>query len=337
MSDDSKPSEPVTPAPSAPAGGSAPATVPSPAVSPPSSASAPATPSTAPMAPKPPAPAPIDYAIGAPKKPFTLPRYTFLYIKMLLGLTILLGMGYFALVALNPKARQWATQGAKDGTGGPTPFKAMNQLLAIPAQAVGKTKDVVAASDVRTGMVNSVVAEEEKNAKGGGRSAKPLTDIFSKSASSPEAGAGKSAASGEDKEAGDASISRERLLALAEKNASAAVEEANKPVTPVRTAPVVPPPPPGPPEMKLGGGITITNLPAPDATPASAPFMYWVASLSVSGVSNSSPARFLMNNKLVREGEEVNKALAVTFERLDATAKVIYFRDKSGAGVTRSY
>jgi hypothetical protein len=287
------------------------------------------------MAPKPPVPVPIDYAIGAPKKPFTLPRYTFLYIKMLIGLTVLLGMGYFALVALNPKARQWATQGAKDGSGGPTPFKTVNQLLAIPAQAVGKTKDVVAASDVRTGMVNSVVAEEEKNAKGGGRSSKPLSDIFAKSA--PGADAGGKPAAGEEKDAGDSSVSRERLLALAEKNASAAVEEANKPVAPVRTAPVAPPPPPGPPEMKLGGGVTITNLPAPDATPASAPFMYWVASLSVSGVSNSSPARFLMNNKLVREGDEVNKALAVTFERLDATAKVIYFRDKSGAGVTRTY
>jgi hypothetical protein len=281
------------------------------------------------MAPKPPVPTPIDYAIGAPRKPFTLPRYTFLYIKMLLGLTILLGMGYFALVALNPKARQWATQGNKDGSGGPTPFNAVNQILAIPAQAVGKTKDVVAASDKRTGMVNSVVAEEEKNAKGS-KSSSPLTDIFSAKPAEP----GKSGANGEETD--DKSVSRERLLALAEKNASAAVETANKPVAP-RPVAVVPPPPPGPAEMKLGGGITLTNVPAPDAHPASAPFMYWVASLSVSGVNNSTPARFLMNNKLVREGEEVNKTLAITFDRLDAATKVIYFKDKTGAMVTRSY
>ncbi len=319
MSEDSQPPEPASPAPAAPAGDAAPATTPSSAVRPPSSV--------------PPAPAPIDYAIGAPKKPFTLPRYTFLYIKMLLGLFVVLGMGYFALVALNPKARQWATQGGKDGSGGPTPFKAVNQILAIPAQAVGKTKDVVAASDKRTGMVNSVVAEEERNAKGGGKSAKALTDIFSKSAGD---GSPAKAAPGEEKDPNDNSVSRERLLALAEKNAAAASEEASKPAAP-RPVPTAPPAPPGPPEMKLGGGVVITNVAAANGTPASAPFMYWVAGLGVSGVSNTSPARFLMNNKLVQEGDEVNRALGVIFERLDATAKVIYFRDKSGAAVTRSY
>lgn len=304
MSEDSKPPEPAPPAPVVPA-------------------------------PKPPAPAPIDYAIGAPKKPFTLPRHTFLFIKLGFGLIIVLAMGYFALVALNPKAREWATQGGKDGSGGPTPFKVINQILAIPAQAVGKTKDVVAASDKRTGMVNKVVAEEEKNAQGGSRPAKPLTDIFSKPAAAAD-GTSAKAATGEEKDAGDSSVSRERLLALAEKNAGAAGEETNKPA-PARSTPATPPPPPGPAEMKLGGGVTITNLPSPAATPASAPFMYWVAGLGVSGVSNTSPARFLMNGKLVHEGDEVNKALGVTFERLDAAAKLIYFRDKSGAGVTRSY
>ncbi len=335
MSDEQKPEEPTpttapaTPPPS-PASESAPASDPSSGSNPPSAVSPPSSGA------KPPVPTPIDYAIGAPKKPFTLPRYTFLYIKMMVGLTVVLFMGYFALVALNPKARQWATQGGKDGSGGPTPFKAVNQVLAIPAQAVGKTKDVVAASDKRTGMVNNVVAEEEANAKGGrggsGSSSKPLTDIFSSKPAEP----GKAAAASDDKDPNDNSVSRERLLALAEKNANAAVEEANKPAAP-RPVAVTPPPPPGPPEMKLGGGVTITNVPAPNATPASAPFMYWVASLSVSGVSNSTPPRFLMNNKLVREGDEVNKTLAVTFDRLDATAKLIYFRDKTGAMVTRSY
>ena len=322
MSEDPKPQEPTptssTPAVPAPtpaqAGGTAPATA--------------STPSTAPMTPRPPVPTPIDYSIGAPKQPFTLPRYTFLFIKMFFALIVVLVMGYFALVALNPKAREWATQGGADGSGGPTPFNAINQILAIPARAIGKTKDVVAASDKRTGMVNQVVAEEEEKAKGGGGASRPLTDIFS----AKPAASGKAAAEGSD----DQGISRERLLALAEKNAAAATEVANKPAAP-RPAPVAPPPPPGPAEMKLGGGVTITNVPAPDATLASAPFMYWVAGLSVSGVSNTTPARFLMSGKLVREGDEVNKALAITFERLDAGAKLIYFRDKSGAGVSRSY
>ena len=242
-----------------------------------------------------------------------LPRYTFFYIKMGFGLIVVLGMGYFALVALNPKARQWATQGGADGSGGPTPFNALNQILAIPVRAIGKTK--------------GVIADNEKK----GRESKPLTDIFSKATAEP----GKPAA-GVDKEADDQSVSRERLLALTEKNTAAAMDESAKPVA-LKSVPLAPPPPPGPAEMKLGGGITITNCPAPYTIRASAPFMYWVAGLSVSGVSNSTPPRFLMNNKLVRQSEEVNKTLGVTFDHLDAAAKLIYFRDKSGAMVSRSY
>src|SRR5258708_7669752 len=85
----------------------------------------------------------IEYALPAHKSSW-LPSPVLIknlggLIKLLFGLTVLLGMGYFALMALNPKARAWATKGPKDGSGGPTPFKLVNQVLAIPAQALGKT------------------------------------------------------------------------------------------------------------------------------------------------------------------------------------------------------
>jgi len=90
-------------------------------------------------------------------------------------------------------------------------------------------------------------------------------------------------------------------------------------------------------ELKLPAGIVITNRASAETPSATAAFMYWVASLTVSGVTNSSPARFLMNGRLVREGDEVNRALEISFERVDPSARLIYFRDKSGAVVTRSY
>ena len=62
--------------------------------------------------------------------------------------------------------------------GGPTPFKAVNQILAIPAQAVGKTKDVVAASDARVGVLDNVIAEEEGKAKGKGGSGGAPVDPY---------------------------------------------------------------------------------------------------------------------------------------------------------------
>jgi len=269
---------------------------------------------------------PFDVLMPTPKKPFSLPPYTLSLIKMLFGFTVLLVICYCALVALNPKARKWATQ--KDG---PTPFKALNQILAIPAQAIGKTKDVVATNDARVGALDRVITDSEKGKAGPAAAAKPLEDPFGKPATDASAARAAAAAGKEDNAA---QISREALLAMAEQNAHAA--EAPKPA-PVRPAVVEAPPPPGPAELNLGGGVAITNSSPAGAPAASSPFMYWVAGLTVSGVSNGSPARFLMNGRLVREGDEVNKQLAITFERVDAPAKLIYFRDKGGAIVTRSY
>ncbi|MEJ1972724.1 MAG: hypothetical protein WDM96_09770 [Lacunisphaera sp.] len=261
--------------------------------------------------------------MSAPKRPFTIPAYAGSLVKMILGFSVLLVMAYCALVALNPRARQWATQGALDGSGGPTPFNALNQILAIPARAIGKTKGVVAASDARVGVLDKVIADE---ARKGGQEYQSLEDPFSKSAT------GKSGAAGKDAE--DKRVSRAALLAMAEKdtaNADAAPKLAN-----ARPAAAITPPP-GPAELKLAGGVILTNSSPAGAPPASAPFMYWVAGLNISGVSHSSPARFLMGGRLVQEGDEVNRQLAVTFDHLDAAAKLIYFRDKNGAVVTRSY
>jgi hypothetical protein len=260
-----------------------------------------------------------------PKAPLPIPSSAGFMVKMLFGFGFLLVLAYSALVALNPKAREWATS-----KNGPTPFKSVNQLLALPAQLVGKTKDVVATNDARVGVLDRVIAADAKGTSG--VAGKPLNDPFGQ----PAATSGTSTARATAAAGGDDSnrVSREALLAMAAKDTPES--PATQPV-PVSTVAAEIPPAPGPAELKLPGGVVITNRSPEGTPPASAPFMYWAASLTVSGVSNASPARFLMNGRLVREGEEASKPLGITFEHVDPAAKLIYFRDKGGAVVTRSY
>jgi hypothetical protein len=274
-------------------------------------------------------------------------------IKLLVGLTVVLCMGYFALVALNPKAREWALQGTRTGPGGapatgkgPTPFKALNQILAIPAQAMGKTDDVVKANNARVGQLDKLVTEEEKNTKGtgSGRSFAPVTDPF---AAKPAPSAKTGAAAPESTESAANTVSREALLALAEKrgatiaptdpqtpnpNLSPKASATGEPQTPI--PPVVPD---SPDQMKLAGDIVIEQASPAGAPRASRAFFFAIVSLNVSGITQSKPARLLINNRLTYEGDQVNRPLGITFIQLDSANKLLVFKDATGATVTRSY
>ena len=340
MSDDHKPDEePLIPSPRDSAHEPDPAPKPGeptkaaaiPAAAQPTSPAAPA-----PSVPVTPPAVPIDYAMRAPSKPFTIPAYTGCLFKMVLGFAVLIVMGYCALIALNPKAQKWATQGAKDGTGGPTPFKAMNQVLAIPAQAIGKTKDVVAASDARVGVLDRVIVDSEGKNRTSARSA--VIDPF---AATPAAsGSGKAGKAPAPEAADNQGISKAALIAMNENQTEAPGSQADgtegqapKPrPAPREAAPVKPLA-----QVKLAGGIVIANASPAGSPPAPHAFMYWVVNLSISGVHQGSPSRFLMNNRLVYEGQELNAALGITFDHLEFDKKLIVFRDKSGAVVTRSY
>jgi hypothetical protein len=309
-------------------------------VPPPPAPGAPATnpglPGSAPQIPARTAPATIDFAMPAPKKPFTVPKYLGCLVKMCFGFAVLLLGGYFALIALNPKAREWATQGAKDGTGGPTPFKAMNQILALPAQAIGKTKDVVAAGDARVGLLDGVIADEEGKKKKAAAS-RPVVDLFAGQPAAPAtpgvsaARAAAAAGVGADANPADQGVSAAALLAMQEKQA--ALDNAN-------TAPVVvapPPEPAAPAQVKLAGGIVISSASPAGGPVVHASFFYWVVNQSISGVFQSPPHRIMLDRRLVYEGQEINAALGITFDHLELANKLIVFRDKTGALVTRSY
>lgn len=281
----------------------------------------------------------------APKRPLAIPRHLGCMVKMIFGFAVLLLMGYFALIALNPKAREWATQGAKDGSGGPTPFKAVNQVLAIPAQAIGKTKDVVAASDARVGVLDNVIAGQEgKNRR---KSSQPVTDPFATPAttagtSPARAAAADAEASGEDKDA----VSKAAIIAMMEKlgrtqpaaAAPAAAEETPAPETPPpAAAPAPAAEPAAPAQVKLAGGVIISSVASESAPVVRAAFFYWVVNQDIKGVFQSPPHRIMLNNRLVYAGDEINRTLGITFDHLDPAAKVIVFRDRTGATVTRSY
>ena len=279
------------------------------------------------------APAPIEFAMAAPKKPFTIPKYLGCLVKMCFGFAVLLLMGYFALIALNPKAREWATKGAKDGSGGPTPFKAMNQILAIPAQAIGKTKDVVAAGDARVGMLDGVIAEEEGKRKKSA-AARPVVDPFAAPAATPGVSAARAAAAagvGADAHPAGQGVSAAALLALQEQQAAG--ENTNAP--PVVVAP--PPEPAAPAQVKLAGGIIISSASPAGGPVVRASFFYWIVNQSISGVFQSPPHRIMLDKRLVYEGQEINAALGITFDHLELANKLIVFRDRNGAIVTRSY
>jgi len=293
-----------------------------------------------PAPPKPPGPV-LEYALPAAKKswlpsPALIKNLGCLF-KMCFALAVALVGGYCALVALNPKAQKWATQGAKDGSGGPTPFNAVNQILAIPAQAIGKTKDVVAAGDARAGVLDGVIADSEgknkKPAGGGGAAlfAEPVVDPFASTPAGdkPKISAARAAAAaGVDAKPADQGVSRAALLAMSDKLPGV---PAGPPV------PAAPAEPAAPPEVKLAGGIVIATASPAGGPVVRASFLYWVVGQNISGVFQSSPHRIMLNGHLAYEGQEVNAALGITFDHLELTKKLIVFRDKAGALVTRSY
>jgi hypothetical protein len=110
-----------------------------------------------------------------------------------------------------------------------------------------------------------------------------------------------------------------------------------------QTAPTPTPVPLGGPNEKVMGNSSISsdvkvgNMPI-DATPAaSAAFRAWVANATIGGVYQGTPAKALIDGTIVREGQVIDSALGIAFERIDARRKVIFFKDYTGAEVSKNY
>lgn len=90
-------------------------------------------------------------------------------------------------------------------------------------------------------------------------------------------------------------------------------------------------------QASIGSDVkaNITRLDTSSA--ASADFRAFVANADIGGVFQGTPSRALINGRIIREGQVVDDTLGITFERIDSVNKVIYFKDTTGAEVSRNY
>ncbi len=108
-----------------------------------------------------------DIVLGGPE-PFNAARSPLiriiklctLLLKLFVGLTIVTLMLFYYLSISNPTIA--AKMNSKAGL---TPFKTVNEVLAMPAKVMGKTKDVVASNDERVAELDNVISHSEGNEK----------------------------------------------------------------------------------------------------------------------------------------------------------------------------
>jgi len=87
----------------------------------------------------------------------------------------------------------------------------------------------------------------------------------------------------------------------------------------------------------IAPGVTATTNDVVAAPKASAAFKRFVADARITGVFQGTPPRALINGRMIRAGEVVDKALGVVFDSIDAEKKTITFKDRAGIPATRKY
>lgn len=75
----------------------------------------------------------------------------------------------------------------------------------------------------------------------------------------------------------------------------------------------------------------------PTVPPPNARFVKWGTALKVTGVFQGSPARALIEGRIVREGELIEPLLGVKFAGVDAEQKQVILQDETGAQVRLKY
>jgi hypothetical protein len=90
-------------------------------------------------------------------------------------------------------------------------------------------------------------------------------------------------------------------------------------------------------QSSIDSDVRVTSTHIEAAPAASAAFRTFVAGATIGGVFQGHPSRALINGAIVREGQMVENALGISFERIDAVNKVIYFKDTTGAEVSKNY
>jgi len=110
----------------------------------------------------------------------------------------------------------------------------------------------------------------------------------------------------------------------------------------VTPTPTPTPVPSGPNQIVMGNSnissdVKVGNTPIDAAPAASAAFRNYVANATIGGVFQGSPARALINGTIAREGQVIDGPLGIAFERIDARQRIIFFKDYTGAEVSKNY
>src|ERR1017187_8329504 len=90
-------------------------------------------------------------------------------------------------------------------------------------------------------------------------------------------------------------------------------------------------------DSAITNDVKVSSTPIDAAMAASAAFRAFVAGATIGGVFQGAPSRALINGTIVREGQVVDSGLGIAFERIDPGKKVIYFKDYTGAEVSKNY
>lgn len=107
-------------------------------------------------------------------------------------------------------------------------------------------------------------------------------------------------------------------------------------------APVAPAAPPSPPVQAVtayaGGAQPGVEVgPSAKAAQPSPKFLRYAEGIRVAGVFQGTPARALIDGRLVREGEVVEPSLGIKFADIDPQAKQLVLEDAAGARVRVRY
>ncbi|HEY1849185.1 MAG TPA: hypothetical protein VGG37_08255, partial [Opitutaceae bacterium] len=90
-------------------------------------------------------------------------------------------------------------------------------------------------------------------------------------------------------------------------------------------------------QTNLAADVKVNSNRVEAAPAASAAFRTFVAGATIGGVFQGHPSRALINGAIVKEGQMVDGVLNINFDRIDAVRKIIYFKDSTGAEVSKSY
>ncbi|MFT3868377.1 MAG: hypothetical protein QM715_07755 [Nibricoccus sp.] len=161
--------------------------------------------------------------------------------------------------------------------------------------------------------------------------AKPLPGSQTKLVEKPTSAAGKAIAQARD--AVTAVEQRERTAGT-----TGLLNEPAPTATPAPAAPERPQnilTPDTPPRTPIVEEVTTTQ--AEPAVPPSAPFRQFVVNLRVNGVFQGENPRAMLNGRMYNVGAEVDPKLAITLFKIEPEAKLLIFRDDTGAVLSRRY